>query len=189
MSSGIVKPNMEEQINLVNEQGNRIGSIAKLEGHERGLLHEAFSIFIFNSAGELLLQKRALTKYHSGGLWTNTCCGHPRPEEERKTGAERRLFEELGIRVSLDEQYHFIYKAPLDHGLTEHELDYVFFGHFDGIPALNPEEAEDWAWMSYEDLSTDCQQKPERYTYWLKEIVQDPRFIENMLSYMHKTHL
>jgi isopentenyl-diphosphate Delta-isomerase len=157
-----------EQVILVDESDRAIGVVEKMLAHREGSLHRAFSIFVTNSYGELLIQKRAQTKYHSGGLWTNTCCSHPRPGEETLTAAHRRLQEEMGFVCELSEIFNFVYHAKLDHDLFEHEFDHVFIGRFDGEPVLNPLEAEDWQWISIEDLQKDIQSHPDLYTFWLK---------------------
>ena len=145
----------EEKVILVDKNDNQVGLMPKLEAHEKGLLHRAFSIFIFNSRYELLLQKRASSKYHSGGLWTNTCCSHPREGEDTLDAANRRLDEEMGIKTSLRKVYDFIYKAELDNQLTEHEFDHVFYGVCDRDPILNKDEAEDFKWVDMETLNND----------------------------------
>src|SRR6478752_348872 len=137
-----------EHVILVDELDNAIGTMEKMEAHQKGILHRAFSILLFNSKGEILLQKRALTKYHSGGLWTNTCCSHPGPSEPIEVAARRRLLFEMGIDVTPSFAFKFTYQAALDHGLTEHELDHVFTAVFDGSPQINPEEVEDWRYMA-----------------------------------------
>lgn len=134
---------MQEIINTVDEAGNRIGSLEKIEAHVKGVLHEAFSIFIFNSQNKLLLQKRAEKKYHSGGLWTNTCCGHARVGESLHNAATRRLNEEMGITTPIKEVFHFTYKASFSNGLTEHEFDHVFIGYYNDLIKPNPDEADD----------------------------------------------
>src|SRR5690242_3143777 len=133
---------LKEQVILVDEHNNEIGIMDKQEAHEKAVLHRAFSVFIFNSEGKLLLQQRAASKYHSAGLWTNTCCSHPRPGEATLDGAHRRLEEEMGFDTELKEKFHFIYKAPFDNGLTEHELDFIYTGKFEGEPKLNLEEVQ-----------------------------------------------
>lgn len=138
----------------------------KMEAHEKAVLHRAFSIFIFNSKGELLLQQRAAHKYHSPLLWTNTCCSHPRPEEDTLKAAKRRLKEEMGLISSLKHAFHFIYKTPFDNGLTEHELDHVFVGTTDALPQLNREEVEDYRYSSLDILSDEMTQHPENFTSW-----------------------
>ena len=142
-----------EKVILVDKNDKQVGLMPKLEAHKKGVLHRAFSIFIFNSKYELLLQKRASSKYHSGGLWTNTCCSHPREGEDILDAANRRLDEEMGIKTSLRKVYDFIYKAELDNQLTEHEFDHVFYGVFDNDPILNKNEAEDFKWVDMETLN------------------------------------
>ena len=163
---------MVEKVILVDENDQVLGAMEKLEAHEKALLHRAFSIFIFNNEGKLMLQQRQFTKYHSGGLWTNTCCGHPRPGETTEKAASRRLHEEMGFACQLDKRFDFIYKANLDHELTEYELDHVFFGIFDDAPLLNDIEAADWMWITWHDLCVDIQNHPDSYTFWLKVCVE-----------------
>ncbi len=158
----------EEKVILVDKNDNQVGLMPKLEAHEKGVLHRAFSIFIFNSKYELLLQKRASSKYHSGGLWTNTCCSHPREGEDTLDAANRRLDEEMGIKTSLRKVYDFIYKAELDNQLTEHEFDHVFYGVFDNDPILNKDEAEDFKWVDMETLNNDIIKNEDNYTVWFK---------------------
>ena len=166
---------MQEIINLVNIDGQVIGGVEKLEAHEKGLLHEAFSIFVFNKNKELLLQKRALSKYHSGGLWTNTCCSHPRFGEDLNTAVHRRMIEEMGFDISdIRKTYDFIYKVSLDKGLTEHEYDHVFLAIYtDEIIKPNPEEVCDYKWVSEDWLKKDLKINPQIYTEWLKIIIKD----------------
>ncbi|MDD5357500.1 MAG: isopentenyl-diphosphate Delta-isomerase [Candidatus Pacebacteria bacterium] len=159
---------MEEHIILVDEKDNPIGEEGKLSAHLAGKLHRCFSIFVFNSKGEMLLQRRAKGKYHSGGLWTNACCGHPRPGEETEKAAHRRLKEEIGFDCPLKEVFSFTYKADLDHGIREHEFDHVFLGKFDGEVKINPEEAEDFKWISPAALREDVKKNPGTYTYWFR---------------------
>tara|TARA_Y100000287_G_scaffold126643_1_gene102289 strand:- start:865 stop:1383 length:519 start_codon:yes stop_codon:yes gene_type:complete len=158
----------EEKVILVDKNDNQVGLMPKLEAHEKGVLHRAFSIFIFNSKYELLLQKRASSKYHSGGLWTNTCCSHPREGEDTLDAANRRLDEEMGIKTSLRKVYDFIYKAELDNQLTEHEFDHVFYGVCDNDPILNKDEAEDFKWVDMETLNNDIMKSEDNYTVWFK---------------------
>ena len=158
----------EEKVILVDKNDNQVGLMPKLEAHEKGVLHRAFSIFIFNSKYELLLQKRASSKYHSGGLWTNTCCSHPREGEDTLDAANRRLDEEMGIKTSLRKVYNFIYKAELDNQLTEHEFDHVFYGVCDNDPILNKDEAEDFKWVDMETLNNDIMKNEDNYTVWFK---------------------
>jgi len=157
-----------EYVVLVDEKDTEIGVMEKMEAHEKGLLHRAFSVFTFNSKGELLLQKRASSKYHSGGLWTNTCCSHPREGESPIDAAHRRLMEEMGFDCSLNKAFDFIYKRALDNDLTEHELDHVFIGNFDGVPEMNPEEVEDYKYIGIEELIVDIEKSPQNYTEWFK---------------------
>jgi len=140
----------------------------KLQAHVEGKLHRALSVILFNDQGELLLQQRAHSKYHSGGLWTNTCCSHPRPGEPALDAAKRRLFEEMGICCALDKSFDFVYRAVVDKNLIEHEFDHVYFGRFNAEPQLNPEEAAAWKWMGLAALKKDVEQHPECYTAWFK---------------------
>lgn len=144
----------------------------KMEAHEKGLLHRAFSVLIFNSKGEMLLQKRARSKYHSGGLWTNTCCSHPAPNESVAEAAKRRLKEEMGIDAEPKFAYKFTYKTPLDQNLVEHEVDHVFTATFDGEPIINTNEVEDWKFVEINELLVDIGSNPYRYTEWFKLIIQ-----------------
>lgn len=156
---------------LVDEDDCQIGTMEKMEVHRKGLLHRAFSVLLFNSNGELLLQKRAKTKYHSGGLWTNSCCSHPFPDENVEVAANRRLKEELGIDVQPKFLYKFIYKVNLDTDLIEHEVDHVLMALFDGEPTINEEEVEDWKYVYITELLRDVQLNPNAYTPWLKLIL------------------
>ena len=155
---------------LADEKDTPIGTMPKLEAHEKAVLHRAFSVFIMNEAGETLLQRRAATKYHSPLLWTNTCCSHQRIGETNTEAGRRRLMEEMGFEVPLRELFSFIYKAPFDNGLTEHELDHVMIGTYNAAPAVNPDEVADWKWMRPEDIRRDIAAHPERYTVWFKII-------------------
>jgi isopentenyl-diphosphate delta-isomerase len=158
---------------LVDKNDNQIGTEEKLKAHQEGKLHRAFSIFLFNSKGEMLLQKRAKTKYHSGGLWSNTCCSHPRPGKDLLSEVKKRLKEEMGIEngvKDLKELFSFIYKANLGK-LTEHEFDYVFVGEFNGTPEPNPEEVEDWKWIKPEELRKDVKGNPQKYTEWFRIVL------------------
>ena len=159
---------MNDQVVLVNENDDQIGLMQKLEVHQKGMLHRAFSVFIFNSNGELLLQKRAFGKYHSEGLWSNTCCSHPLPDENTSDAALRRLREEMGISASLNFLYSFIYNAELDNGLTEHELDHIFWGISNDLPIINAHEVGDYKYMSMDNLQRDILDNPDNYTEWLK---------------------
>lgn len=162
---------MQEQVILVDHLGKEIGVEEKLKAHREGKLHRAFSVFIFNTQGELLLQKRSRTKYHSGGLWTNTCCSHPRPGETYHCAAKRRLNEEMGVDCELTVLFSFIYHTKLENNLFEHELDYVLLGRFDGQPIPNPDEVDDWKWMQIDQLKRDVRENPKRYTYWFKLVL------------------
>ena len=159
---------MQEHVILVDRMGREIGTQEKIQAHREGNLHSAFSIFIFNAVGELLLQRRAQTKYHSGGLWTNTCCSHPRPGENFYRAAKRRLNEEMGFDCELTGLFSFIYHTQLDNSLFEHELDYVYAGYYNGQPTPNPDEVDDWKWMNISTLKQEVQETPENYTYWFK---------------------
>jgi len=158
----------EEFVILVDENDNELGSMEKIEAHEKAVLHRAFSIFIFNDKGQMMLQQRALSKYHSPGLWTNTCCSHPRPGETLEEATQRRIVEEMGFSCEMDEVLSFIYKAPFDHGLTEHELDHVFIGKYKDDPVINPDEVEAWKWVELSDLLRDVEENPDKYTVWFK---------------------
>lgn len=153
---------------LVDEQDNPVGTMGKMEVHEKALLHRAFSVFIFNSKGEMLLQKRAATKYHSGGLWTNACCSHPKPGESTRAAAKKRLEEEMGFSTDLQEAFSFIYKAPFQNGLTEYEFDHVFVGTYEGAINPNPEEVSDYSYQSIDHLKIAVGQHPAEYTEWFK---------------------
>ncbi|MEI6021336.1 MAG: isopentenyl-diphosphate Delta-isomerase [Bacteroidota bacterium] len=159
---------MQEQVILVNERDEQIGLMDKMEAHEKGLLHRAFSVFVFNSKGELLLQQRALHKYHSAGLWTNTCCSHQRAGESNQQAAHRRLKEEMGFETELDLLNSFIYKAKFDNDLTEHEFDYIFTGRYENNPRINADEVAAFKWMDLESLKADILMHPENYTVWFK---------------------
>lgn len=168
------KRNMiEENVILVNQNDEQIGLMPKLEAHEKALLHRAFSVFILNSKNEIMLQQRAQQKYHSPLLWTNTCCSHQREGETNIEAGSRRLYEEMGFKADLKELFHFIYKAPFDNGLTEHELDHVMIGYYDQNPSINLDEVEDWKWMKIEDIKEDIETQPEIYTVWFKIIFDE----------------
>ena len=163
----------EEHVILVNEKDEPIGLMPKMEAHEKAVLHRAFSVFILNSKNEIMLQQRAAHKYHSPLLWTNTCCSHQREGETNIIAGSRRLREEMGFKAELKELFSFIYKAPFDNGLTEHELDHVMIGYYDGEPELNPDEAENWKWMAIEDVKEDMKLRPEIYTVWFRIIFDE----------------
>jgi isopentenyl-diphosphate delta-isomerase len=157
---------MEEQVILVDEQDNPIGLMPKLEAHQKAVLHRAFSVFIFNDKGELMLQQRAKHKYHSPGLWTNTCCSHQREGESNVQAGKRRLQEEMGFTTELREVTSFIYKAPFDNGLTEHEFDHVLLGYYEDDPLINPDEVASWKWMPLEEVKNNIDNHPDIYTVW-----------------------
>lgn len=158
----------EEKVILVDRMDRDKGEMEKMEAHEKAVLHRAFSIFIFNSKGELLMQQRAKSKYHSPGLWTNTCCSHPRPGESLDKATHRRLLEEMGFDCEFEKAFDFIYKADVGQGLTEHEFDHVFVGTSDRIPDIHPDEVESWKYMSLEELREDLRNNSGDYTIWFK---------------------
>ncbi|WP_046759266.1 isopentenyl-diphosphate Delta-isomerase [Kordia jejudonensis] len=160
----------KENVILVNENDEQIGLMEKIEAHEKALLHRAFSVFILNDKGELMLQQRALHKYHSPGLWTNTCCSHQRDGESNISAGKRRLQEEMGFVTDLAEAVSFIYKAPFDNGLTEHEYDHVMIGTYNDAPNINPDEVADWKWMDVQAIKDDIGAHPDQYTAWFKII-------------------
>lgn len=164
---------MEEFVVLINEKDEQLGLMEKQQAHVAGLLHRAFSVFVFNSKGEVLLQQRALDKYHSPGLWTNTCCSHPRDGETYEQAAHRRLVEEMGFDCEIEPKFHFIYKAQLGEQLFEHELDHVFTGFYEGEIKINPDEVADYKWISMEDLIKDINENPEKYTVWFRIIFDE----------------
>ena len=161
-----------EEVILVDRNDLAVGTEEKIKAHELALLHRAFSVFVFNKNGELMLQQRALHKYHSPGLWTNTCCSHPRPGEETLDAAHRRLQEEMGFDCELQWKFSFIYKAPFDNGLTEHEFDHVFFGTYDHKPIINRDEVEAWKWVKMDSLLADVRKNPGDYTVWFRIALQ-----------------
>jgi isopentenyl-diphosphate delta-isomerase len=157
-----------DEVILVDTEDRQIGSESKLPAHTSGKLHRAFSIFVFGDDGRIMLQQRAFSKYHSGGLWTNTCCGHPRPGEFIDDAAHRRLREEMGFDCTLERKFSFIYKAQLDNGLTEHEFDHVFVGVFNNVPNVNTQEAASWRWSVPEAVDSDILANPQIYTVWFR---------------------
>jgi len=159
---------MNEMVILVDQDDRETGTMEKMAAHEQGLLHRAFSVFVFNTRGEILMQQRATGKYHSGGLWTNTCCSHPRPGEPLEVAARRRLREEMGLSCELREKFSFIYFAPLANSLIEYEFDHVFTGITDANPAANPSEVESWKYMSQSAVTKDMLLHSEQYTEWFK---------------------
>lgn len=163
---------MTENVILVDEKDNIKGEEEKLKAHEKGLLHRAFSIFVFNAKNELLLQQRAFHKYHSKGQWTNTCCSHPRSSETLEEAVNRRLKEEMGFTTDLKKIFDFVYRAKVEN-LIEHEFDHVFIGNFEGEVIPNPEEVHDFKWVTKEELVTDSKNHPEKYTPWFKIIIDE----------------
>ncbi|MCH2198950.1 MAG: isopentenyl-diphosphate Delta-isomerase [Flavobacteriales bacterium] len=165
-----------EEVVLVDEQDNAIGSMEKLEAHEKGVLHRAFSIFIFNNDNELLIHQRAAEKYHSANLWTNTCCSHPRPEEALEDAVVRRLDEEMGMMCNVEHAFSFIYRSEFDNDLIEHELDHVFIGYTDDVPTPDPEEVQAFEYISLPELVQNIAEDPEKYTTWFRICL--PRVID-----------
>jgi isopentenyl-diphosphate delta-isomerase len=163
-----------EQVVLVDEQDREIGTMEKLEAHRKGVLHRAFSVVLFNAKGEMLLQKRAKQKYHSAGLWSNACCSHPQPGESLETATRRKLKQEMGLDVPSEFAYKFIYEIPLENGFTEHELDHVYIGRFDGQPSINKNEVEDWRLVSPVNLRQEMNEFPGQFSYWFKLIMNHP---------------
>jgi isopentenyl-diphosphate Delta-isomerase len=170
------------EVVLVDENDHPTGTGEKMQVHREGLLHRAFSLFIFNSQGELLLQKRSLQKYHSGGLWSNTCCSHPGPDDILEQIIHTRLQEEMGFDCQLRKIFTFTYQAKLDHGLYEHEIDHVFTGMFDGDPRPDPREVEEWKWVGIEDLLQEIKHSPDLYSFWFREALR-----KNPACLQHRT--
>lgn len=164
---------MKEFVILVDEKDNELGSMEKLEAHKKGLLHRAFSIFIFNDDGELLLQQRALTKYHSAGLWTNTCCSHPKPGEDLLSAANRRLIEEMGFSTSLSIKTSFIYKVEFENNLFEHEFDYILIGNYNKQPQVNKSEVKNYKWLKLDEIKILIKNKPYDFTSWFKIAIEN----------------
>lgn len=171
---------MEEKVVLVDENNQQIGLMPKMEAHEKAVLHRAFSVFIINDRGETMLQQRAAHKYHSPLLWTNTCCSHQRDGETNIEAGKRRLQEEMGFSVDLKEVFSFIYKAPFDNGLTEHEYDHVMVGYSNQEPEINTDEVASWKWMLPEAVKADIENRPELYTAWFKIIFE--RFYDYLIE-------
>jgi isopentenyl-diphosphate Delta-isomerase len=169
---------MTEYVILVDENDQAIGICEKMEAHEKGLLHRAFSVFVFNDKGEMLLQRRALSKYHSPGLWTNTCCSHPRENESVEEAAHRRLKEEMGFDCQLEEVFSFTYNAAFSNGLIEHEFDHVLIGKYDSSPLLNTEEAAEYKWISIKEVLREAEENPNNFTEWFKIIL--PKLVEHL---------
>ena len=161
---------MKEEVILVDTNDVPLGTMPKMEAHEKAILHRAFSVFILNKEGQLMLQQRALSKYHSPGLWTNTCCSHQRLGETNIEAGNRRLQEEMGFKTPLKELFSFVYKATFDNGLTEHEFDHVILGYYDSEPIINNEEVTNWKWMNLEEIIKEIKTTPDNYTAWFKII-------------------
>jgi isopentenyl-diphosphate delta-isomerase len=162
-----------EEVILVSPQDEEIGYMEKMEAHQLGLLHRAFSVFLFNSKGEMLLQKRAISKYHSGGLWTNACCSHPRKGETIEQAASRRTREELGCEPELQKIHSFIYKAALDNNLTEYEFDHVLFGNYEGEINLNVDEVSEIVYLPIQQIRQEMNEQPDKFTVWFKIIFEE----------------
>lgn len=172
---------------LVNENDLPIGRMHKLEAHEKGCLHRAFSVFIFNTQGECLLQKRAIHKYHSGGLWTNTCCSHPSPGQATLDAAHCRLQMEMGIDAPLKYVRKFMYRSPFENGLTEHEIDHIYIGYTDDQPTINPEEVSEYKYMPLNEILEDMKRHPQNYTTWFRII--SANFLSELSVYSKKDRL
>ncbi len=162
-----------EYVILVNKNDLPLGTMEKMEAHEKGVLHRAFSVFIFNTDGKLLLQRRALEKYHSPGLWTNTVCSHPRAGEKTEEAVHRRMKEEMGFDCAVEEVFSFVYNADVGDGLREHEYDHVFVGVSNTIPKPNPEEVGDWKYMGFEEVLEDVRKNPANYSVWFKIALEE----------------
>ena len=175
----------EEQVILVDEFDKPLGTMGKMEAHEKAVLHRAFSVFIMNDQGETMLQQRASDKYHSPDLWTNTCCSHQRIGESNIEAGKRRLKEEMGFETELSELFSFVYKAPFDNGLTEHELDHVMIGYYNGEPTINVDEVRAWKWMKPEKVKQDMAQRPGEYTAWSRIIFD--KFYDHFIE-LKNTH-
>ena len=164
---------MFNRVVLVDQKNNEIGTEDKLDAHKKGLLHRAFSIFIFNDNNQILLQKRSDVKYHSAGLWSNTCCSHPYNDKPLVEYANTRLIQEMGIKSNLKEFFSFIYRAEFSNGLIEFEYDHVFFGKYNSDPILNIDEASSFKWINFKQLKLEIEENPTKFTFWLKKIVKD----------------
>jgi len=174
----------ESYVVLVDANDQKIGLMPKMEAHEKALLHRAFSVFVMNSNGQTMLQQRAGDKYHSPLLWTNTCCSHQRDGESNIVAGKRRLKEEMGFETELTEVFSFVYKAPFDNGLTEHEYDHVLLGYYEGEPKINTDEVADWKWMRPEHVKEDIELHPEAYTEWFKIIFE--KFYDHLIKHITK---
>ena len=174
---------IQQNVILVDEHDREVGLMEKMEAHHKGLLHRAFSVLVFNENGELLLQRRAFGKYHSEGLWTNTCCSHPYPGESILEAGKRRLFEEMGFTCELSEVFSFIYKAELENGLIEHELDHVIVGFSEETPHLNLEEVSAFKWMNVDEIKADIKENSSHYTAWFRILIEEHQSkIQNLMA-------
>jgi isopentenyl-diphosphate delta-isomerase len=171
---------MRKKVILVDEFDRMVGMEEKMKAHEKGLLHRAFSVFVVNEQDELLLQQRAGNKYHSPGLWTNTCCSHPAPGEDLRQSAEKRLREEMGFSCALTWLFKFTYKISFDNKLTEHEVDHVFLGRYHAQPVPNPSEVAEWRWESFDTLKRDMIENPQQYTFWFRHVFE--RFYDRYIT-------
>lgn len=173
----------EERVVLVDENDAELGTLEKQRAHAEGRLHRALSVFVMNSQGEMLLQQRAAAKYHSGGLWTNACCSHPRPGEDVQAAAHRRLREEMGIECPLEPAFAFTYRAEVGGGLVEHEFDHVFLGRFDGEPAPAADEVDAWRWAPVDLLADEVADAPEQFTPWFRVVFARPDWAERLAAF------
>lgn len=171
---------MIEEVILVDTEDNQLGVMEKMEAHRLGVLHRAFSVFIFNKKGDMLLQKRSPEKYHSPGLWTNACCSHPRPGESIEAAASRRLREELNFSVPIKKVFDFTYRAEFSNGLIEHEFDHVFFGEYDGWVNFNPTEVSDYCYMSLDEVKDSIQLSPNKFTEWFRIVLPQVEAIRSL---------
>lgn len=172
------------EVVLIDDRDETIGTLDKMEAHRQALLHRAVSVFLFNKRGEWLLQRRHSLKYHSGGLWSNTCCTHPYPGESHREAARRRLREEMGLACPIHPIFRFLYRAPLGNGLTEHELDTVFIGFTDDTPAVDPVEVEAWIYLPSDRLHRHLDTHPDEYTVWFREIYRKvEKYLINGIHY------
>jgi isopentenyl-diphosphate delta-isomerase len=174
---------MEDRVVLVDENDAEVGTLEKQRAHTEGRLHRALSVFVVNSRGEMLLQRRAPAKYHSGGLWTNACCSHPRPGEPVHQAARRRLREEMGIDCALESAFEFTYRAPVGAGLVEHEYDHVFLARYDGDPRPAADEVDGWRWAPVAELEDELARAPERFTPWFRLVFSRPGWAERLQAF------